>query len=38
MSRVFDRFPEPQIVEALKNVKAIAVIERMDNPIAQSNP
>jgi len=34
----FRPFPGPQIVEALKNVKAIAVIERMDNPIAQSNP
>jgi pyruvate-ferredoxin/flavodoxin oxidoreductase len=34
----FRPFPGPQIVQALKNVKAIAVIERMDNPIAQSNP
>jgi pyruvate-ferredoxin/flavodoxin oxidoreductase len=31
-------FPGAEIVDALKNVKAIAVIERMDNPTAQSNP
>jgi len=31
-------FPGPQIVAALKHVKAIAVVERMDNPTAQSNP
>jgi pyruvate-ferredoxin/flavodoxin oxidoreductase len=31
-------FPGPQLVEALKRVKAFAVIERMDNPMAQSNP
>lgn len=31
-------FPGPQIVEALQSVKALAVIERMDNPAAQSNP
>ncbi len=34
----FRPFAGPQIVEALKNTKAIAVIERMDNPTAQSNP
>jgi len=34
----FRPFPGPQIVEALKNVKAIAVVERMDDPQAQSNP
>jgi pyruvate-ferredoxin/flavodoxin oxidoreductase len=34
----FRPFPGPQIVEALKNVKAVAVVERMDNPPAQSNP
>jgi len=34
----FRPFPGAEIVEALKNVKAIAVIERMDNPTAQSNP
>ena len=35
---VFRPFPGPQVVEALKGVKAISVIERMDNPLAQSNP
>ncbi len=34
----FRPFPGPQIVEALKHLKAFAVIERMDNPPAQSNP
>lgn len=34
----FRPFPGPQIVDVLKNVKALAVIERMDNPTAQSNP
>jgi pyruvate-ferredoxin/flavodoxin oxidoreductase len=34
----FRPFPGPQIVEALKKVKAVAVVERMDNPTAQSNP
>ena len=34
----FRPFPGPQIVEALKNVRAISVIERMDNPLAESNP
>jgi pyruvate-ferredoxin/flavodoxin oxidoreductase len=34
----FRPFPGPQLVEALKGVQAIAVIERMDNPLAQSNP
>jgi pyruvate-ferredoxin/flavodoxin oxidoreductase len=34
----FRPFPGPQIVEALKDTKAVAVIERMDNPSAQSNP
>jgi pyruvate-ferredoxin/flavodoxin oxidoreductase len=34
----FRPFPGPQIVEALKDVKAFAVIERMDNPLAVSNP
>ena len=31
-------FPGAEIVNALKNARAIAVIERMDNPSAQSNP
>jgi len=34
----FRPFPGPQIVEALHHLKAFAVIERMDNPLAQSNP
>ncbi len=34
----FRPFPGRQIVEALKHAKAIAVVERMDNPTAQSNP
>jgi pyruvate-ferredoxin/flavodoxin oxidoreductase len=34
----FRPFPGPEIVAALKDVKALAVIERMDNPLAQSNP
>jgi len=34
----FRPFPGKQIVSALKNLKGFAVIERMDNPIAQSNP
>jgi pyruvate-ferredoxin/flavodoxin oxidoreductase len=34
----FRPFPGPEIVEALKDVRAFAVIERMDNPTAQSNP
>ncbi|MCC6443879.1 MAG: 2-oxoacid:acceptor oxidoreductase family protein [Armatimonadetes bacterium] len=34
----FRPFPGALIVEALKGVKAFAVIERMDNPLAQSNP
>jgi pyruvate-ferredoxin/flavodoxin oxidoreductase len=34
----FRPFPGKQIVQALKHLKAFAVIERMDNPIAQSNP
>lgn len=34
----FRPLPGAEIVEALKETKAIAVIERMDNPTAQSNP
>jgi pyruvate-ferredoxin/flavodoxin oxidoreductase len=34
----FRPFPGPEIVEALRHVKALAIIERMDNPTAQSNP
>jgi pyruvate-ferredoxin/flavodoxin oxidoreductase len=35
---VFRPFPGPAIVEALKDVKSFSVLERMDNPLAQSNP
>ncbi|MFQ5692427.1 MAG: 2-oxoacid:acceptor oxidoreductase family protein, partial [Nitrospinota bacterium] len=35
---VFRPFPGARLVEALKGVKAFSVVERMDNPIAQSNP
>ena len=35
---VFRPFPGAEIVEALKDVKAFSVLERMDNPLAQSNP
>lgn len=35
---VFRPFPAQKIVEALKDVKSFAVIERMDNPMAESNP
>lgn len=34
----FAPFPATQVVEMLKKVKAITVVERMDNPLAQSNP
>ena len=34
----FRPFPGPQIVSALKDLQAFAVIERMDSPPAQSNP
>jgi pyruvate-ferredoxin/flavodoxin oxidoreductase len=34
----FRPFPGAEVVEALKDVKSIAVVERMDNPTAQSNP
>jgi pyruvate-ferredoxin/flavodoxin oxidoreductase len=34
----FAPFPATQLVAALKNVKALTVAERMDNPLAQSNP
>jgi pyruvate-ferredoxin/flavodoxin oxidoreductase len=34
----FAPFPATQLVEALKNVRALTVVERMDNPLAQSNP
>lgn len=34
----FRPFPSEEIVEALKDVKAFSVVERMDNPLSQSNP
>jgi pyruvate-ferredoxin/flavodoxin oxidoreductase len=34
----FAPFPAVQLVKSLKNVKAATVIERMDNPLAESNP
>ena len=34
----FRPFPGAELVDALKDVKAFSVLERMDNPIAQSNP
>ncbi len=34
----FAPFPATQLVDTLKGVKAITVAERMDNPLAQSNP
>jgi pyruvate-ferredoxin/flavodoxin oxidoreductase len=34
----FAPFPAVQLVAALRGVKAFTVIERMDNPLAQSNP
>ena len=35
---VFRPFPGPELVEALAHVKTFSVLERMDNPLAQSNP
>ncbi len=34
----FAPFPATQLVDVLKNVKALTVVERMDNPLAQANP
>lgn len=34
----FRPFPAVKIVAALKNAKSIAVLERMDNPLAKDNP
>lgn len=34
----FRPFPGAQLVEALKDCKAISIIERMDNPLGVSNP
>mgnify|MGYP001580594341 FL=1 len=35
---VFRPFPAREIVDALRSVRAFTVVERMDNPLAQSNP
>ncbi|MBI2154126.1 MAG: 2-oxoacid:acceptor oxidoreductase family protein [Candidatus Rokubacteria bacterium] len=35
---VFRPFPAREILEALRSVRALAIVERMDNPLAQSNP
>lgn len=34
----FRPFPGPELVDALRNVKAFAVLERLDIPLGQSNP
>ncbi len=34
----FRPFPAKEIVKALQGVRALSVVERMDNPLAQSNP
>lgn len=34
----FRPFPGPELVAALQGVKAFSVLERMDNPMSQSNP
>jgi pyruvate-ferredoxin/flavodoxin oxidoreductase len=34
----FRPFPSVEVVEALRNVKAISVVERLDIPMMQSNP
>lgn len=36
--RSFRPFPGKEVVAALKNVKAFSVVERLDVPLAQSNP
>ncbi len=35
---VYRPFPGPELVEILRGVRGLAVVERMDNPMAQSNP
>ncbi|MBW7881829.1 MAG: 2-oxoacid:acceptor oxidoreductase family protein [Caldilineaceae bacterium] len=35
---VFRPFPGPELVDALKHLRAVTVLERMDNPMGQSNP
>jgi pyruvate-ferredoxin/flavodoxin oxidoreductase len=34
----FRPFPGPQLVDLLKNVRSMAVIERLDVPVAENNP
>jgi pyruvate-ferredoxin/flavodoxin oxidoreductase len=34
----FRPFPGPELVAALRDVKAVAVLERMDDPLAPANP
>jgi len=34
----FRPFPSKEIVQTLQNVKGFSVLERMDNPLAESNP
>ncbi len=34
----FRPFPSNHLVTSLKNVKALSVVEKMDNPLAESNP
>jgi pyruvate-ferredoxin/flavodoxin oxidoreductase len=34
----FRPFPGPQVASALKHLKAFSVLEKMDNPLGQSNP
>ncbi|MFM7815896.1 MAG: hypothetical protein ACKPGI_02895 [Verrucomicrobiota bacterium] len=34
----FAPFPATELVDILRGVKAFTVVERMDNPLAQSNP
>ena len=34
----FRPFPGKQIVKTLTNIKGVSVLERMDNPLAESNP
>jgi pyruvate-ferredoxin/flavodoxin oxidoreductase len=34
----FRPFPGPQLAALLRNCKGVAILERMDNPLAQSNP
>ena len=34
----FRPFPGPQLVALLRNCRGVAILERMDNPLAESNP